>query len=140
MKIPRGYLAIEGLAPDGSGKAIFIIAKKRIEDLQRYAPESKFLELPNVKETLESPIVIFDGLKRDDFLNSYGFCKVPLTQKRSETIETPFPPNFVFLVYVSRDDRGLVVFDWEKRKVDPDYPGRPLGWASDFERIAWERH
>jgi hypothetical protein len=140
VKTPRGYLSIDGLSTDGSGKATFIIAKAKIENYQRRGPKHKFLELHNVKETLESPIVIFEGLKREDFLNSYCFCKVPVIQKLRQTIEAPFPPHFVFLVFVNRDNRGLVVFDWEKRKADPNHPGRPLGWESAFERIAWAKH
>jgi len=57
-------------------EATFIIAKKKIDDLQRSGPTLKFLELHLVKETLDSPDVIFQDLKREDLRDSHGYSKV----------------------------------------------------------------
>jgi hypothetical protein len=140
VDIPRGYLPIVGVSPDGVGEATFIIAKQKVDDLQRWGPGHKFLELQLVKETLESPDVIFEGLKREDLRDSYCFSKVPAVRKLTTTIEAPFPPDLVFLVFVNRDHRGLIILDWEKRKGDPDHYAHPLNWETDFERRAWLRH
>jgi len=48
--------------------------------------------------------------------------------------------NLVFLVFVNRDHRGLVILDWEKRKTDPVHYGHPVNWEIDFERRAWVKH
>jgi hypothetical protein len=140
LSLPRGYLSIDGVSPDGTGNATFIIAKKKIDDLQRSGPAFKFLELHIVKATLETPDAIFQDLKREDLRDSYCYSKVPAVRKLSSTIEAPFPPDLVFLVFVNRDHRGLVILDWEKRKADPDHYGHPLNWETDFERRAWLRH
>jgi hypothetical protein len=139
MAVPRGYLSIDGISTDGASKETFIIAKQKIDDLQKWGPQTKFYELEQVKETLGSPDAIFSGLKREDFRDSHCFSKVPATRKLKSRIEVPFPPDLVFLVFVNRDHRGCVILDWEKRRVDPDHPGFPLGWQEDFENLRWQR-
>jgi hypothetical protein len=140
VNVPRGYLSITGRSPDGDGTESFIIAKAKVENLQRWGPTHKYLELYLVQETLESPDVILAGLNREGLSDSYCYSKVPAARKLSERIEVPFPPDMVFLVFVNRDHRGLVILDWEKRKADPVHYGHPVNWEIDFERRAWVKH
>ncbi len=78
------------------GRETFIIAQKKIDNLIKWGPEIKFYELEQVRETLDSPDAIFEGLKREDLSDSHCFSKVPATRKLKPGIEVPFPPELVF--------------------------------------------
>jgi hypothetical protein len=137
MGSPPGYLSLEGKDPSGDGTAEFIVARKKIDDLQRYGPEWKFDNLHILKEILGDPVVILEGLKREEV--EHGLCYSGHASKRMRgpDITLPPPPDMVAVVIVSPDHRGIVVLDWEWRRECPDAPGWPEGWEDDFARVKW---
>src|SRR5262245_33504961 len=51
--------------PSGQGQQEFRIPHTLVEHVQRYGPEHKFYELKLVKEILELPTVILEGLREE---------------------------------------------------------------------------
>ena len=143
--MPRGYIATDGMCPITQGQRLFLVPQSQMADLQRKGPEFKFFDAMMIPEVASRPAVIFEGLKREDCLDCYCYCGIPskrIIKKEhgSGTIEVPFPPHRVFLVFVKCTDKGFVVFDWEKRKADPKNDGWPESWKDDFEDIKWNTH
>jgi|SRR5579864_473186 len=139
MSMPRGYLALSGLDPCGSGGCEFCVAKQYVENLQRYGPQWKFWNLHVMKEVLADPIAIFEGLNRSGYGSGYVYSGLYSKQVISSTIETPPHAGFVGIVIVNPDHRGNIILDWEWRREDLDRPGFPEGWQNDFGDVIWKK-
>jgi hypothetical protein len=137
VSVPEGYLTIEGVSPVSRGPCTFLVARQKVDNLQRYGPSSKFYDLALLPEVLKTPDAIFRGLKREGLTDSYGYSRSPSRRWQSATIELPPPPGLVFVVFINRDHRGYVVLDWEMRKTHPSDRGHPLRWEDDFEGRLW---
>lgn len=137
MAPPRGYLQVNGVTPDTRESCVFIVAQKKVDDLQRSGPSSKFHDMVLLPETLLAPCAIFKGLKREGLTDPYCYSKSPSRRLKDSRIELPSPPGFVFTVAVNKDHRGFVILDWEMRRVDPSNGGHPLNWQTDFGEKLW---
>lgn len=133
-----GYIAIEGMGPDGDELG-FIVSRKYLQDLERRGPKQKLFDAYLLPETLRDPLVIFEGLNREDFHDGYCYCSLPSRRKKSATIDVPSPPGMVFLAFVRPDSRGYIVLDWEWRLADDERPAYPASWEADFGRPKWTR-
>ena len=65
------YWTLQGMSPGGHGRQEFRIPNALVEHVQRYGPEHKFHELKLVKEILELPTVVFEGLREEQ---EEGLC------------------------------------------------------------------
>src|SRR5436309_15891613 len=108
---------MSGVPPDRQNAATLLIAKKTVDDLQRYGPSSKFYDMALLPEVLQEPDAIFRGLKREGLTDPYCYSKSPTRRWKSSQIELPPPPGLVFVVSFNRDHRGYVILDWELRKA-----------------------
>lgn len=131
-----GDAEIEGIAPSGQESCQFRVARSLLDRIWRDGPEHKAYEVWNVKDTLQKPTAVFEGLNRDNFKASYCYVGNPEEGYSNDGERRPWDPRFVFLVYV-RDD--LRVLDWEKAKADEQNPKLPQDWKSRFERPKWIR-
>ena len=118
-QIPRGFLATDGICPVSQEERPFLLPQNKMADLQKRGPEWKFYDAMMIPDVSSYPTVIFEGLMRDDCNDCYCYCGVPKKRIKkgdhgSGTIEVPFPPNRVFLVFVRCNDKGFVVFDFIK--------------------------
>jgi len=137
MSTPAGYFSLKGHAPDREGRCDFLVSKHHIERLQRAGPHWKFYNLHAMKEVLEVPAVVFTGLHREGVEHGYCYSGHASKKMQGPGIELPPPPDFVAVVIVCPDHRGNIVLDWEWRREDPDKPGWPQDWQSDFTRPVW---
>ena len=106
MPAPPGYFALTGLQPDGEGHCQFLVAKKYVDALQTAGPTWKFYNLHLLPEILNDPVVIFQGLNREDLNGGYCYSGLPSKKMKSSTITLPPPPGMVALVFVAPDHRG----------------------------------
>jgi hypothetical protein len=141
MAIPFDQIPIgEGLDPTGQPGASFFIDRAELDMIERDGPEWKFHDARFIDEAVGSPDAIFEGLSRANQTESLCYS-VRLTFDPEEPEESQSPPRYgyVFLVFVRVGVGGYVVFDWEWREEDPDEPGHPVSWETDFARRAWQR-
>ncbi|HEY1067460.1 MAG TPA: hypothetical protein VGE52_15165 [Pirellulales bacterium] len=139
MAVPSGFFALRGLAPDGVSEIDFAVARDYIVHLKRAGHEQRYYDAKLLDDALKHPAAIFQGLKRADFSDGLCYTCTPSRRWKSETLDLPFPKNFVFVVSVAPKDGHLLVLDWELRKADPTQVGRPLNWDADFERLLWPK-
>lgn len=139
MDCPRGYLPLPGLCPSGNGRCVFCFAKHTVDQLQRYGPEWKFLNLHVMAEVLNNPAAIFEGLNRIGYDSGYVYSARYSKRYIRGGIEVPAQPGFVGIVVVNPDHRGNVILDWNWRREDPDREGFPENWAQDFGGLRWQR-
>ena len=130
----KGYLSIEGMDPSGSGKREFFVPQSKLEHLQRNGPKQHFYDALLLGEVLSDPVVVFQGLQREDFDAAYCYVKVPSKRFRSHDLQLPPFPGCTFLAFI-RDD--FVILDWEWRKIDSSCPGFPVNWQTDFRKRLW---
>ncbi len=140
MAIPIDQLPIgEGRHPDGTTGASFFMDRPTLEVIEADGPEWKFEEARFIAEAIKEPDVIFQGLHRDTFPD--GLCySVRFTADPDEP-DAGTPPAFgrVFVVFARLGVGGHVVFDWSWRSEDPDEPGHPVSWQTDFTRRTWHK-
>jgi hypothetical protein len=65
------YWTLQGVSSGGFGRQEFLIPQSLVEHIQRYGPEHKFHELKLVKEILELPTAVFEGLREEQ---EEGLC------------------------------------------------------------------
>jgi hypothetical protein len=91
-----------------------------------------------VPSILANPIAIFEGLRRDEDEDRWGFgwrcyCGVPAHSYRPDGTEAPPYPNQIYLVFVN-DERIAYNWRWEKSTVEE--PTLPAHWETRFrERL-----
>jgi hypothetical protein len=128
---------INGKNPVSFETCQFFVSVKYVRDLQAYSKSSDVIaDMFNIEPVLQDPTSLFEGLNRTEFDDGYCYCGVPERKyKFGQTgaiIDLPFPPGFVFVVFVNIQPDGLTITGWENRKCDPNDPLRPNGWATDF--------
>ena len=84
-------------------------------------------------ETLKSPLVIAEGLKRDGL--EEGLCYIAKPRKYRDGAEFPPPPQMVFLVCMTQDFK---IFEWRWEQEDAARPNCPND-AQRFTHIKWKR-
>jgi hypothetical protein len=140
MAIRKGFYEICGIHPDGSSESFFYLSVERIKEIQRKGPAWKFENARLLEEALKSPNTIFEGLKREGMNEAFCYVAKPSSRyRKGGSIETPFSPNRVFVIYVDPmlDGNGYEILDWGIRVEDNANPGHPEEWQSDFERKTW---
>src|SRR5262245_14557072 len=140
MALPFDQLPIgEGLHPSGQWGASFFIDRKELEVIERDGPEWKFEDARFIDEAVKDPDAIFEGLRRPNQQQSLCYAVRPIYDPDDEDSQTL--PRFgqVFLAFALLGVGGYVVFDWEWREEDPNFPSHPLNWQNDFVRPTWQR-
>ncbi len=139
MAIPINQLPIgEGRDPAGNPGASFFIDRDALELIERDGPEWKFDDARFIEEGVNQPDAIFEEQGSAGQRASLCYSVRP-TQDPDEESES-FPRyGYVFVVFVCLGVGGYVVFDWEWREEDPETPGHPLNWETDFARRSWQR-
>ena len=84
-------------------------------------------------EVLKSPLVIFQGLKREG--KETAFCYVGKPQRHGEDWSGPGPNGMVFMVCVTVDG---VVFEWRWEKENKVDGNRPKDIKQRFENEIWK--
>ena len=69
-----------------------------VDGLTRCGVEAKFARLQLVPDALSDPVVMFQGWEREEKHDCFCYVANPESDYRSTTIQTPPPPNKVFLV------------------------------------------
>ncbi len=133
----KGYFSLDGLHPSGKGRCTFHVSKHFVEHLERAGPVWKFWNLHIVKEILDAPTAIFEGLNRIGYDSGVVYSGRVSKRIVSKGIEAPPPPDMVGVVIVNSEPRGHIVLDWNWRKEDLDRPGYPEHWQQDFEACRW---
>jgi len=134
-----GYLWIgDGLCPEGQGRCDFWVNLDEIKAYETDLPW-KYYNSALIGDVIESPQVIFEGLRRDGYESAFCYSFIPkkIWLDDQETLEAP--PKTVFLAYVCRKEEKLIVFDWAFRSEDEERPGYPKGWRLNFERVLWQK-
>jgi hypothetical protein len=140
MAARTGYYDFCGMRPDGKGLATFYVSIQRIREIQRYGPEWKFDSARLLEEALRLPTTVFEGLERKSMQAAFCYAAKPSRRyRKGGTIETPFSPDRVLVVYVDRmlEENEYEVLDWAIREEDRNGPGYPAGWERDFGRLVW---
>lgn len=83
---------------------------------------------------LQHPTAIFEGLRRDDDEDRFGYgwrcyCAVPPWSFRTDGREANPYPNQVYLVFVNDEH---VAYNWRWEHADPSDPKLPQGFATRF--------
>jgi len=104
-----------------------------VEHIQRYGPEHKFHELKLVKEVLELPTVIFEGL-REEQEDGLCYSGIPSGSYTNLGKKKPPPKGKTFVVFITSDSK---VFQWRWEKADPERDGYPLEWQVRFGGQKW---
>jgi hypothetical protein len=129
-QVLAGYCPITGICPESWERRTFLLSLEFARQVQRHHPYWKFMAIGSLAEVLTTPTSLYKGLAREGFEDGYCYFGVPSVYYRSRGIETDFPTGFVLGVSVNWDQRGFIILDWEKRRVDDS--GKPLGADKDF--------
>lgn len=127
------YWTLQGASPSGHGRQEFRIPNSLVEHVQRYGPPYKFHELKLVKEVLELPTVVFEGLREEQ---EEGLCYAGVASCRytNEGMRKPPPKGKTFLVFLTEDGK---VFQWRWEEADPEMDGYPVNWRERFGSQKW---
>ena len=85
---------------------------------------------------LEKPTAIFEGLRRDEDEDRWGYgwrcyCGQPEHAYRSDGSLAPPYPGQVYLVFVNDEQ---VAYNWRWERADPDNPRLPIGHETRFKQ------
>ncbi len=135
MNGPPKYWTLRGASATGYGTQEFRIPHALVEHIERYGPEHKFHELKLVKEVLELPTVIFEGLREEQ---EDGLCYAGIPSGSYTNQGTKMPPleGKTFLVFLSNDRK---VFQWRWEEADPERSGYPVQWRVRFGSQKWPK-
>ena len=123
------------MSPSGHGRQEFRIPNSLVEHVQRYGPEHKFHELKLVKEILELPTVVFEGL-REEQEEGLCFAGIPSGSYTNQGKKKAPLEGKTFLVFVDEDDK---VFQWRWELADEGCEGYPENWQLRFGRQKWPK-
>jgi hypothetical protein len=123
------------MSPTGLGRQEFRIPNALVDHVQRYGPEHKFHELKLVKEILELPTVVFEGLREEQ---EEGLCYagIPSGSYTNQGRKKPPLKGKTFLVFLDEERK---VFQWRWEDADPEREGYPEKWQERFERPLWPK-
>jgi hypothetical protein len=123
------------MSPTGAGRQEFRIPNSLVEHVQRYFPAHKFHELKLVKEVLELPTVVFEGL-REEQEEGLCFAGIPSGSYTNQGSKKPPLKGKTFLVFLTEDGK---VFQWRWEEADPDRKGYPENWQKRFGKQKWPK-
>jgi len=137
MPVPFDQIPVgEGVLPDGT-QVSFFVDRRTLDLLIENGLAEKHHDSRFVPEAVSKPDAIFRGLRRPN--QNEGLCysvrpeiDPDNTDDADDALDGPPRYGVAFLAFVEVRDMGYVVFDWEWRNEDPDKPGHPLGWETDF--------
>ena len=133
----RDYITLLGIEPkDGSLTCEVQISFDRMQAVGRrsmgHAKECGLI----VPMILENPSAIFEGLRRDEDEDRWGYgwrcyCGLPEFSYRPDGSSAPPYFGQVYLVFVN-DER--IAYNWRWEKADPDNPSLPIGHETRFKQ------
>jgi hypothetical protein len=129
------YWTLQGMSPSGRGRQEFRIPHSLVEHVQRYGPPHKFYELKLVKEVLELPTVVFEGL-RDEAEEGMCYAGIPSGSYTNQGRKKPPLAGKTFLVFLTQEGK---VFQWRWEEADPDQAGYPEKWQERFGSQKWPK-
>lgn len=135
LRIERDVLFAEEA---GSGGFSFYVSIKALEKIERDGPPWRFEDARLLTQAICSPVAVFEGLSRLGFDEGYCYVAKPPRRWSNNGAQEDSPEDEVFLVFVKKE-YGLVVFDWQWRKVDPSDTDLPKNHGNDFRRWLWKR-
>ena len=123
------------MSPTGVGRQEFRIPNSLVEHVQRYGPEHKFHELKLVKEILELPTVVFEGLREEQ---EEGLCYagIPSGSYTNRGRKKAALKGKTFLVFLTEDGK---VFQWRWESADSHRHGYPDNWQERFGSQKWPK-
>lgn len=129
------YWTLQGMSPSGHGRQEFRIPNSLIEHVQRYGPPHKFHELKLVKEVLELPTVVLEGLREEQ---EEGLCYagIPSGSYTNQGRKKPPLKGKTFLVFLDQDGK---VFQWRWEEADPERKAYPENWRERFRSQKWPK-
>jgi hypothetical protein len=129
-----GFLELDGLDPSGTGTRVFRIEKSFVQYFYKRSQLDKFHELALVKEILQNPGAIFQGLRTEQ---EEGFCYAGLASCAFSVrgIQIPPPTGYTFLVFVSTIDQ---IFQWRWEIAEHNLVF-PIAHETRFERRVWPK-
>jgi hypothetical protein len=134
MPIPADCTYIgRGRGPEGNTDCVFFIRTSTLEVVCREGPWWRYRDLELVEPCLQEPLMIYEGLYRDEYRDGCAHCCQPSEWWVTPEKRGPVPPGLFFMTYTQPMSGGLVVLDWAWRPEDPHFIGRPCGWQS-FDR------
>jgi hypothetical protein len=147
---PKGFVAteapeffsLEGVDPYLPDRtASFQVSVAMLRNLEETGIARKFLDACLIPYAVERPTVILEGLRRENYGDGFCYCTVPperpFYDERGEIRLAAPPPKMIFAVYVMSSRSGLLVLDWDWRRVSSVGTGIPDRWQRDFERVLW---
>jgi hypothetical protein len=129
-----GYTSVEGMHFSGQGKATFYISTSVLDNYANAGVGGKYFDLFSIPAVLGLPVVVFQGLKREDQAESLCYAGIPAKRYLSAEITVPPKPGRAFAVYMNNE---LKIFDWRWEISDESKPGYPLEWATRYETTLW---
>jgi hypothetical protein len=136
LPLPRpNCVSLEGLDPSGSGTREFWIEKDLLQFFYKKDWMDKFKSAELVKEVLENPAVIFEGLNREG--QEEALCYAGLASCRFSRSGNRLPPptDMTFAAYIREDD---VIFRWDWEPADKNLT-YPLNYGIRFGRQLWPK-
>ena len=123
------------MSSSGHATQEFRIPNTLVEHVQRHGPGHKFHELKLVKEVLELPTVIFEGL-REEQEEEMCYAGIPSGSYNNQGRKKPPFEGKTFSVFLTEDGK---VFQWRWEDADPDREGYPEKWQDRFGSQKWPR-
>ena len=137
MPVPFDQIPVgEGLLPDDN-RVPFFMDRRTLDLLAENGLAEKYHDAGFVPVAVSRPDAIFKGLRRPNQHEGLYYSVRPESDPdadKEDDAQFAGLPRYgvAFLAFVLVRDMGYVVFDWEWREEDPDQPGHPLGWRTDF--------
>jgi hypothetical protein len=128
-------VSLDGLDPSGSGTREFWIEKDLLEFFYKQGWMHKYKAAISVKEILERPAVIFEGLQREGQEEALCYAGIASCRFSNQGHQLPPPPKMTFVVSVRKDD---VIFRWDWEPAD-DNLTYPRDYLTRFGRQLWPK-
>jgi hypothetical protein len=130
-----GWVEFTGMDPSGTGTAHFRLPTKTILHLRTKGHFHKFLEIFSIEETLRKPVVVFEGLEREELGDGLCYCTVPGLRHISEDGGTaPAHPGMLFTVFLTKE---LAIFEFGWERMSGSNFGYPDNHQTRFTKIKW---
>jgi hypothetical protein len=109
------------------------VSEAYIKCLRNQGHETPLVRILLVGQSLEHPISIFEGWSRPEKEDCYVYVGNPESDYRSATIQTPAPPNSLFLVFILPDGT-IDHWTWRSRA-----PGSTIIPEDVKGKLIWQR-
>ena len=127
--------------PEEAGDAgfAFYMSRSALDAIESDGPTWKFEDAKLLESAIRDAVSILEGLKRKEYEDGYCYVAKPPCRSNGDGQQERSPKDQVFLVFAKKEF-GLVVFEWEWRKVDPKDSDLPVGQNPDFGSLKWRQH